>query len=173
MKTIYASAITTGVILGLLFTGLLFFSWQLGIDQMVAFHKYYALLPLVFLTVLGAAYWVQHRNNWSIDWKLVIRFAFLSYILFEIFYAIANYLLFDIVDPSAYLRMVDTLNKEDVERLRAGNAPKEKIEELIKMGEYAKQPITWIQRLVGIGQNLILDFIKSFLIGFIIKQVKR
>lgn len=173
MKTIYSSALLTGGILGLLFTGLLFFFWNLGIDEMVAFHKYYAVLPIIFIAVLAAAYLLEYRNNWSIDWKLIIRFAMLSYIVFEIFYAIANYLLFDIVDPSAYLRMVDTLNKEDVERLKAGNAPKERIEELIKMGEYAKQSITWIQRLVGIGQNLILDFIKSFLIGFIIKQVKR
>jgi len=173
LKTIYSSALLTGGILGLLFTGLLFFFWNLGIDEMVAFHKYYAVLPVIFIGVLGAAYLLEHRTNWSIDWKLIIRFALLSYIVFEIFYAIANYLLFDIVDPSAYLRMVDTLNKEDVERLKAGNAPKERIEELIKMGEYAKQSITWVQRLVGIGQNLILDFIKSFLIGFIIKQVKR
>lgn len=173
MKTIYASALLTGTLLGLLFTGILFFSWKQGIDFMVSFHKYYALLPLVFLSVLGATYFIEHKQNWTIDWKLIIRFAFLSYIIFEIFYALANYLLFDIVDPSAYLRMVDTLNQEDVQRLKEANAPEEKIKELIKMGEYAKQPITWIQRLVAIGQNLILDFIKSVLIGFIIKQVKR
>lgn len=173
MKTIYASALLTGTLLGLLFTGILFFSWKQGIDFMVSFHKYYALLPLVFLSVLGAAYFIEQKQNWAIDWKLIIRFAFLSYIIYEIFYALANYLLFDIVDPSAYLRMVDTLNQEDVQRLKEANAPEEKIKELIKMGEYAKQPITWIQRLVAIGQNLILDFIKSVLIGFIIKQVKR
>jgi len=173
LKTIYASALLTGTLLGLLFTGILFFSWKQGIDFMVSFHKYYALLPLVFLSVLGAAYFIEQKQNWTIDWKLIIRFAFLSYIIFEIFYALANYLLFDIVDPSAYLRMVDTLNQEDVQRLKEANAPEEKIKELIKMGEYAKQPITWIQRLVAIGQNLILDFIKSVLIGFIIKQVKR
>jgi hypothetical protein len=173
LKTIYASALLTGTLIGLLFTGFLFFSWNQGIDFMVSFHKYYALLPLVFLSVLGAAYLIEQKQNWTIDWKLIIRFAFLSYIIFEIFYALANYLLFDIVDPSAYLRMVDTLNQEDVQRLKEANAPEEKIKELIKMGEYAKQPITWIQRLVAIGQNLILDFIKSVLIGFIIKQVKR
>jgi hypothetical protein len=69
--------------------------------------------------------------------------------------------------------MVDTLNREDVQRLKEANAPEDKIKELIKMGEYAKQPITWMQRMVAIGQNLILDFIKSVLIGFVIKQVKR
>ncbi|MCU0384397.1 MAG: DUF4199 domain-containing protein [Flavihumibacter sp.] len=173
MKTIYPSALLTGTLLGLLFSGILFFSWKQGIDFMVSFHKYYALLPLVFLSVLGAAYFIEQKQNWNIDWKLIIRFAFVSYIIFEIFYAMANYLLFDIVDPSAYLRMVDTLNQEDVQRLKEANAPEEKIKELIKMGEYAKQPITWIQRLVAIGQNLILDFIKSVLVGFIIKQVKR
>jgi Na+/H+-dicarboxylate symporter len=173
LKTIYSYSLLTGVILGLVFTGLLFFSWNQGIGTMVSFHKYYALLPLVFLSVAGAAFLIQKKENWAIDWKLIIRFAFLSYIIFEIFYALANYLLFDIVDPSAYLRMVDQLNREDVQRLKEANAPEEKIRELIKMGEYAKQPITWVQRLVGIGQNLILDFIKSVLIGFLIKQVKR
>lgn len=173
MKTFNSSALLTGGLLGALFTIGLFVSWKIGIDAMVAFHKYYALLPLVFLATLGSAYWLQHREAWTIDWKQIIRFALLSYVIFEVFYAVANYLLFDIVDPGAYLRMVDTLNKEDVERLKLANAPDEKIQELIKMGEYAKQPITWVQRMVGIGQNLIMDFIKSFLIGFIIKQIKR
>ncbi|MBL7768200.1 MAG: DUF4199 family protein [Flavipsychrobacter sp.] len=173
MKTIYASALLTGTLLGLLFTGGLFFSWKQGIDFMVSFHKYYALLPVILVSILGAAFFIEQRQHWAIDWKLIIRFAFLSYIIYEIFYALANYFLFDIVDPSSYLRMVDTLNREDVQRLKEANAPEDKIKELIKMGEYAKQPITWMQRMVAIGQNLILDFIKSVLIGFVIKQVKR
>jgi hypothetical protein len=173
LKTIYASALLTGTLLGLLFTGGLFFSWKQGIDFMVSFHKYYALLPVILVSILGAAFFIEQRQPWAIDWKLIIRFAFLSYIIYEIFYALANYFLFDIVDPSSYLRMVDTLNREDVQRLKEANAPEDKIKELIKMGEYAKQPITWMQRMVAIGQNLILDFIKSVLIGFVIKQVKR
>ncbi len=173
MKTIYSYALLTGALLGILFTALLFLFWNQGIDAMVTFHKYYAMLPLVFLAMLGAALLVEYKNNWTIDWKIIIRFVLLSYFIYELIYAIANYLLFDIVDPSSYLRMVDTLNQEDVQRLKEANAPADKIDQLKKMGEYAKQPITWVQRLVGIGQNLILDFIKSFIIGFIIKQVKR
>ncbi|HEY8397697.1 MAG TPA: DUF4199 domain-containing protein [Flavihumibacter sp.] len=173
MKTINTSALLTGSILGLLFIAGLFISWSMGLDALVNFHKYYAFLPLIFLATLGSAVWLQKRNDWTIDWKLIIRFAFLSYLIYEIGYAIGNYILFDIVDPAAYLRMVDSLNAADVERLREANAPEEKIQELKKMGEYAKQPLTWIQRITAIGQNLILDFIKSAIIGFVIKQVKR
>jgi hypothetical protein len=59
LKTIYASALLTGTLLGLLFTGGLFFSWKQGIDFMVSFHKYYALLPVILVSILGAAFFIE------------------------------------------------------------------------------------------------------------------
>lgn len=151
----------------------LFLSWRMGIDSLAGFHKVYAFLPLVFLMVFFMAWKLQQKLLWQLEMKQVIRFAFLSYIIFEMFYALANYLLFEVIDTSAYPQLVDRLNQLDVARLRAEGAPEEKIREIIKMGEFAKQPMGFGQRMIGIGQALIMDFIKSIIIGTIIKQIKR
>lgn len=166
-------ALLTGAIAGTLFAASLFISWQMGINSLAGFHKMYAFLPAIFLIVLAAAWWLQQRQGWQLEMKHIIRFSFLSYIVFEVFYFFANYLLFDIIDPSAYPRLVDTLNQQDVAKLRAEGAPEDKIEETIRMGEYAKESLGFGQRMIGIGQALILDFIKSVIIGTIIKQFKR
>lgn len=173
MKSLNTLALLTGALLGVVFIACLLLSWNISLQAMVQFHKVYAYTPVIFVATLGAAIWIERKHGWTIDWRQIIRFAFLSYLVYELFYATGNYLLFDVVDPEAYIRMVDSLNKEEIARLEAAGAPAERIQEVQKLRLAAIEPVTWVQRMVSIGQNLILHFFKACLIGFIIKQVKK
>ena len=74
------------------------------------------------------------------------------------------------MDPEANDAVMKYLYAQTEQKLKDGQGGKEKLEAIKKMADSVKGPITYTQVLIGMGQQLIVDFIKSLFIATITKQ---
>ncbi|ULQ57552.1 DUF4199 domain-containing protein [Flavihumibacter rivuli] len=165
-------SVWVGLSAGLLYTLCLFITWKVGIESMAAFLTWYAYLPVIFVLVLGVAWWYRYSSGAFLELKTVIQYALLAYFIYEMVYAVSNYVLYGLLDKDLNANLVETLFRQSETEMRAkgGENIEARIEEARKLAESAKKPLTLVQVLIGSGQNLILHFIKSVIIATIIKQ---
>ena len=164
-------ALITGSAAGLLYTVALFISWKLGIGSLAVFMTWYTYLPLIFLIIAGGAVWLRY-NSTTFDFKTALQYAVLAYFIFELLYAAANYGLFALVDKEANSLVIQQLLDESVRKMKATGVNEDKISAAKTQAESMKGPLTFSQVLLGFGQNMILNFIKSIFIATITKQTQ-
>ncbi|KIC93856.1 DUF4199 domain-containing protein [Flavihumibacter solisilvae] len=164
-------ALITGSGAGLLYAIALFIFWKLGMGALAGFMTWYTYLPLIFLIIAGGAVWLRY-NSITFDFKTALQYAVLAYFIFELLYAVANYSLFALVDREANSLVIQQLLDESVKKMKSAGANEDKINAAKAQAESMKGPLTFSQVLLGFGQNMILNFIKSIFIATITKQTK-
>lgn len=163
-------ALYIGAAAGLLYTAALFLSYRSGISALSGFLSGYALLPVVLLLVGAGAIWLRKNERPVPEVRDLIKYAFLAYAIFEVIYAIANLTLFRWVAPTANDEVLQFLLASTEKKFRDGGGSQEKLDEIRKMADSAKGPMSYTQVLIGMGQQLIVDFLKSLFIATITKQ---
>lgn len=159
-----------GVVAGLLYLTGLFVSYSMGVPSLGDFLTWYTWLPVIFLLVLGGAWFLRTQSAEPLDLKPMLQYALLAYLIYELIYAGANYYLFAVKDRGLNDRLVEHLLKNSTAKMLEKGAGKDQIEAASDMADSARAPLTFMQLLIGFGQNMILHFIKSIIIATITKQ---
>ncbi|MBC6489437.1 DUF4199 domain-containing protein [Flavihumibacter stibioxidans] len=159
-----------GVVAGLLYTAGLFVSYSMGVPSLGDFLTWYTWLPVVFLLVLGGAWWLRTQSAEAPDFKPMLQYALLAYLIYELIYGGVTYYLFAVKDRGLNDRLVEHLLKNSTEKMLEKGAGKDQIEAATEMADSHRAPLTFMQLLIGFGQNMILHFIKSIIIATITKQ---
>ena len=163
-------SLITGLGAGVLYTAGLLISHQMGTEALSAFLSAYAFLPLVLIIIGLGAVWLRKNFSPAPELKELLKYAFLAYFILELCYALSNLLVFRWMDPEANDAVMKYLYAQTEQKLKDGQGGKEKLEAIKKMADSVKGPISYTQVLIGMGQQLIVDFIKSLFIATITKQ---
>ena len=100
-----STAITYGIIIGLIYVLILFWRWNAATNLMkfglITFAGFIIILILMFVE----AYQVRKLNNGFIDLKKLFQTLFISVLIFEFFYSLYNFIHLKYVDPEVGNRM--------------------------------------------------------------------
>lgn len=165
-------SLITGATAGLLYAALLFTTWRAGIGAMATFLTIYTYMPAVLLIIGGGAWWLKTNLPEEPDFKTILQYAVLAYLVFELIYAAANYSLFGVLDKTLNNELVEHLLTTTRAKLANGGAGKDQIEAVEEMADAGRLPLTLKQTAIGLGQNMLVDFLKSLFIATITKQFR-
>ncbi|HYJ38322.1 MAG TPA: DUF4199 domain-containing protein, partial [Chitinophagaceae bacterium] len=87
-------AIRFGLIAGLLVTLLYFGCWAAGIKVFGNFLIWYTWLPVILGIILVGAFQRRKQLGGYMSFKEGLVFAFLAYVIYEVFYAVSTLVLF-------------------------------------------------------------------------------
>ena len=163
-------SLLTGSIAGLLYAACLFISWKGGINALAGFLSFYTWAPIIVLIIGGGAWWFISRNKLSPEFSLVLQYALLAYLVFELWYAASNFSLFGWLDKELNNQLVQHLLDSTKSRLQNGGAGKDQLRTIEELAESGRSPLTIRQTAIGLGQNLLMDFLKCLFIATITKQ---
>ncbi|MFT4024611.1 MAG: DUF4199 domain-containing protein [Flavihumibacter sp.] len=163
-------SLLTGLGAGALYAAGLIISHQSGTAALAAFRSAYTFLPLVIVIIGLGAVWLRRNEKPAPEVKDLLKYAFLAYTVFELCYALSSLTVFRWMDPAASENLANFLYRQTEEKLKNGQGSAEKLEEIKKIADSVKGPMTYIQVLIGMGQDLIIDFLKSLFIATITKR---
>ena len=164
------TSLIVGLLAGFLFVAGLMISYEMGIASLGSFLTWYTWLPVIFIVVLAGAWYIRTRSAEPLDLKPMLQYALLAYFLYELIYAGANYYLFAFKDRELNNKLVEYLWQNSAKQMAEKGAGKDQIEAAAELANSARVPLTFMQILIGFGQNMILHFIKSVIIATITKQ---
>jgi hypothetical protein len=165
---------TLGIILGVFFTIVYgtfsVVTWHRGVDAYVAalpWMKFGWETFVVILLIVAGLWWRQGY----MPFKRAVQYAFLALVLYEIGYALVNVAIYDIIDKGFNHQMIVTsLQKELVSAGRMGLSTDQIKDTLAKELAHPSGPLTFFQLLLGFGQSLLFDFVKSMLVALAIQK---
>ncbi|WP_153798584.1 DUF4199 domain-containing protein [Foetidibacter luteolus] len=173
MKDIINSyGIKFGIINGLIAAGLMFGTWAAGLDVFVTYQFASSFIPFMIVILIIAGLNLRRNNGGVLPFKDALRFAFLSYVIAAVIYAIGNYILFNLVDKELTEKAFNlSLEKTKLmmEKLKTSD---EEIEKTLEKAREGKGDTGFKTIFLGFGIGLIWDFVKSLLIAIIIRKEK-
>ena len=166
------SAITYGVIAGLVYCVLSTIAWVMGTSLFTGFLMAYTWLPVIFVLVLIGAFKERKAMGGYATFKEILRFAFIAYITYEVIYMVYYILLYEVIDTSLSQKVLqESLAKTRafMEKMGASETDIEKgLDKAREQGEVS----VFKQVFLGFGLELIYDFIKAAIIAAIVKKEK-
>ena len=172
-RTDNSLAIRFGIISGLLFTLLCFGCWAAGISVFGKFLIWYTWLPVIFVIILIGAFQRRKQLGGYMTFKEGLVFAFLAYVIYEVFYAVATLVLFRLIDPELQQKVLIQIMESTRSFMEKFGASDSQIEDAMKSAqENSEKSYTISQILVGFGLALIYDFVKSLIIALISQRKK-
>jgi hypothetical protein len=156
---------------GLLFAAICFACWKGGDSSFANFLFWYRFLPVILILFLIGAFQRRKQLGGYLTFKEALAFAFLAYVVYEIFYAAVTVLLFNIVDPHLQERLVPYILSRTRESLEKMQTP---TSDMSRMLEDAKKDFqgtfTPRQIILGFGMSVVYDFAKSVIIALITQR---
>jgi uncharacterized membrane protein len=105
--------------------------------------------------------------------KEALVFAFLAYVIYEVFYAVATLVLFRLIDPELQQKVLIQIMESTRSFMEKFGASDTQIEDAMKSAqENSEKSYTISQVLLGFGYALIYDFIKALIIALIARRKK-
>jgi Protein of unknown function (DUF4199) len=166
-------AIRFGLIAGLLFTLLCFGCWAAGIKVFGNFLIWSTWIPVFFIIILVGAFQRRKQLGGFMSFKEGLVFAFLAYVIFEVFYAVSTFVLFRLIDPQlqdkVFIYVMD-VTRNLMESIGASDS---QVDDAIERARESNQEAYTIKQVIlGFGLSLIWDFIKSLIIALISQRKK-
>lgn len=165
---------TLGVVLGMFFTvvygAVSLVTWRQGVDTYVSFLPWmkFGWETLVFLILIGAGL-IMRKG--PLSFKSALQYAFLAYLLYEVGYGFFNILIYNFLQKGFnHLVTVESLNRLITQSERIGAPVEQAKDSLAKELAHPSGPLTFLQLLLGFGQSLLFDFVKSMLIAVAIQK---
>lgn len=166
------SAITYGVIAGLIYCVLSTVSWVMGTSAYTGFMMIYTWVPVIFILMLVGAFQERKAKGGYASFKEILRFVFLAYITYEVIYMIYYVLLYQIIDTSLSQKVL----QESLEKTRAFmekmGASETDIDKAMDKAREQGETSIFQQVFLGFGLALVFDFIKAAIIAAIVKKEK-
>lgn len=162
-------AISFGLFSGFLFALLSVFSWSAGVGSYVNFLWWYTWIPTIFIIILIGAF-LKRKPLESFSFQEALKYAFLAYVIYELMYAITNYMLYNVIDVNLSKGVIEkTIEKTRTMMQNLGVKPDDIDKEIDKINRN-NEDMTFMRVLLGFGQSLILDFIKAVIVALIVKK---
>jgi len=166
-------AIRFGIIAGLLFSALYFGCWAAGIKTFSSFLIWYTWLPVIFVLVLVGAFQRRKQLGGYMTFKEGLMFAFLAYVIYELFYALTTIILFKWIDPEAQQKVLIEIMDTTRSMMEKFGASDSQIDDALKRAQDdSEKTYSYGQIALGFGLALIYDFIKSLIIALISQRKK-
>lgn len=166
-----STGLSFGVIIGLIYIILLYWRWN-SAENMIMFG---IIAIISFMIILGIlfyeAFYRRKENGGFIELKDLFQTLFISVLIFELFYAIFNFMYLKYIDPEVIDRMKiamqDLMDKAGDKVTEADKA--KQIEQFDKFEE-ATKPLKVLQQfLIG----LAISGVFALLISLIMKKKKK
>jgi hypothetical protein len=166
-------AIKFGVIAGLLFAALCFGCWAAGMNVFASFLIWYTWLPVIFGLFLIGAFQKRKQLGGYMSFKEALVFAFLAYVIYEVFYAIVTIVLFKIVDPQLQDKVLVTIMDKTRAFMEKVGASETTIDDAMNKAQKSNQETYSVKQIfIGFGTSIIYDFAKSIIIAAISQRKK-
>jgi accessory gene regulator protein AgrB len=162
-----------GIIAGLIELALMYGSYYGGMDSFLSVKVVSRFIPYTFLLFLFGAHSLRKKRGNYLTLKEGLQFAFLAYIVAEIMSAAGTYILYNMIDPELTRKSL-TLGAERTRiMLEKLNTPKSEIDQEIAKIRAGNETTGLKQIVMGMGYELIFDFMKSMIIAFLIKRERK
>lgn len=165
---------TLGITLGILFTvvygAVSVITWHQGVQTYVSFLPWmkFGWETLAFLVLIGAG--LAMRKG-PLGFKSALQYAFIAFLIYEVGYALFNILIYNILQKDFnHLVTVESLNRLITQSEHVGAPVDQAKDSLGKELAHPSGPLTFLQLLLGFGQSILFDFVKSMLIAVVIQK---
>jgi uncharacterized membrane protein len=102
------TAITYGIITGLIYLALTFGAWSIGsTDTFVSITGITTFIPYVIVTLIIVGIKLRKSNDNLLSFQEALKFSFLAYVIYALIEAIGNYVLYALVDPDLTAKVME------------------------------------------------------------------
>ena len=159
-----------GIIIGFIYSLFLFMRYSNGAGNPVmlgiwAFVGYIAVLVLLLIS----GFQLRKRNGGFIELKDAFKILFLTVLIFELFYALFNFIYLKYIDPEFFQRLRDSTEA----LLQKSNQSQEKIDELLEqMDQQAASNMKVVDVLKSYLVSIGISGVFALIFGLIVKKRK-
>ena len=166
-------AIRFGIMGGLLFAVVCIGCWAAGMNVFASFLMWYTWLPVIFVLYLIGAFQKRRQLGGYMTFKDAVVFAFLAYVIYEVFYAIVTIVLYKVIDPHLQDKVMVVILDKTRNFMENMGAKQEDIDKAMDKAQVSNEGTYSIKQIfVGFGMALIYDFVKSVIIAAITQRRK-
>ena len=167
-----------GVYMGVFFTLLFaigsYVCWKAGLSNFVTFLKWSTWAPIMFIGLPVVCFLWRQKNGFYLSFLEALQFFFVAYLVYEIGYALVNIVLYDVLDKTLYSRALQFNLEQLKASLQQMNQSVVSVQSEIDQAKADPfKGVSVKQLLLGFGQNLVMDFVKSLLLGIVLKEKAR
>ncbi|MDB5197416.1 MAG: hypothetical protein JWP88_1787 [Flaviaesturariibacter sp.] len=161
-----------GLLNGILGLCLMYGTYYIGFDAFTKMQFIGRFIPYMMLILILAGLQIRKRNGGYLPFKDAIKFTFLSYVISSLLIAIGTYVLFAVIDKGLTERLFQAGIEKTRLMMETMNAPKEEMDKLAKQAASGPTDTSLKTIFLGLGQDLILNFVLSMLVSIIIRKEK-
>jgi hypothetical protein len=166
-------AIRFGIIGGLLFAVFCIGCWAGGMNTFASFLIWYTWLPVIFVLFLIGAFQRRKQLGGYMSFRDALVFAFLAYVIYEVFYVIVTIVLFKIIDPQLQDKVLVIVLDKTRTFMENMGASQSTIEDALNKAKQNNEGTYSVKQIfMGFGMSLIYDFVKSVIIAAITQRRK-
>ncbi|TDX02309.1 DUF4199 domain-containing protein [Dinghuibacter silviterrae] len=163
-----------GIILGILFSvvyaAFSLGTWHAGVNAYVAFLPYatFVWAPLTVVLLIAGGLTIRKGH---LPFVKALQYAFLAYILYELGYAAVNIIIYNVLDKS-WGHQVTMVSLQNLAAKSAKlGLPMDQINDSLAQEQKTPTgPLTFLQVLIGLGQGLLWDFVKSMIVALLVQK---
>jgi hypothetical protein len=167
--------IFVGLFFGIVYGTFAFISGHAGVASVARYQNISTFYPVILATlVLLGLYWRKSNGSKVLTFLEALQYAFIAYVIFELILLVVNITLFNVMDPTLYDKTVLYNLNEKLNFAQTHNAPSDAIKEIQDSIDnttaHPQKGMSAIQILIGLGQDLVVSFIKAMLVGFVLQK---
>lgn len=163
-----------GIILGISFSivyaAISLGTWHAGVDTYVAYLPYMTFIWTPLTIVLAIAGGLLKREGY-LSFKRALQYAFLAFVVYEVGYGIVNVVIYDILDKT-WNHQVSLVSLQNLlaKSIKLGLSTDQISDSLAKEKANPSGPLTFMGILIGFGQGILMDFVKSMVVALVIQR---
>jgi hypothetical protein len=166
---------TLGILLGILwvflFALLSIVFWKTGVEAYYTFLHYSTFIPWMAIGLAAGCWLWTQKNGPYLEFLSALQFFFIAYLIYEVGYALVTVLLYDILDKTLYYRVLEfSLTEKKMQYLQQHLSVVQIQDALDNARNNSREGVTAKQLILGFGQNLLLDFVKSLLLAIALQK---
>ena len=156
------TAITYGVITGLIYLALTFGAWAVGTtDTFVSITGITTFIPYVIVTLIIVGIKLRKSNDNLMSFQEALKFSFLAYVIYALIEAVGNYVLYAMIDPDLTAKVMEITMQKTMKMMEAFGASEQQMEEAVgkvqldngKKWKANAETITGINHMSSLVQN--------------------
>ncbi len=163
-------AVKYGIISGLLSLVIMYGAWAVSINTFVSVRFISSFIPYVIGILIFGGITLRKANDNLLSYSEALKFAFLGYVIVEIFFAIGSYVLFNFLDTNLSQKTLEIAMEQTQRILENMGASADDIEKGLERTKESGKDMSFKTVFLGAGLYLIWDFILSLLIALIIRR---
>lgn len=165
------TAITYGVITGLIFLALNFGAWAMGsVDNYVTVIGIATFVPYVIIALIIGGIKLRKQNDNLMTFAEALKFTFLAFVIYALIEAIGNYVLYAVVDKDLTAKVMEISLQKTQKLMESFGASEQQIEDAMTKAQNEPPHTSFKQVFLGLGIGLIWNFVKSLLISLVIRR---